>query len=106
MVGAFHTTKCLISGPLIGVLSVNHWFFKRRGLALGIVTSGSSVGGVIWPIAIDHLIIKVRSLLLSLARLAHSCSEAWFWLGYSRLRLHRPWPYCCCSYDGKGSPTA
>ncbi|KAF8155548.1 major facilitator superfamily domain-containing protein [Crassisporium funariophilum] len=38
---------------------VNHWFFKRRGLALGIVTSGSSVGGVLWPIAIDHLIIKV-----------------------------------------------
>jgi len=38
---------------------INHWFFKRRGLALGIVTSGSSVGGVIWAIAIDHLIIKV-----------------------------------------------
>jgi hypothetical protein len=39
--------------------SVNHWFFKRRGLALGIVTSGSSVGGVVWPIMINHLIIKV-----------------------------------------------
>jgi MFS family permease len=39
--------------------SVNHWFLKRRGLALGIVTSGSSVGGVVWPIMIDHLIINV-----------------------------------------------
>ncbi|KAF8995123.1 major facilitator superfamily domain-containing protein [Cyathus striatus] len=38
---------------------VNHWFSKRRGLALGIVTSGSSVGGVVWPIAIDNLIKKV-----------------------------------------------
>jgi len=38
---------------------VNHWFFKHRGLALGVVTSGSSVGGVIWPIAIDHLITNV-----------------------------------------------
>lgn len=38
---------------------INHWFFKRRGLVLGIVTSGSSVGGVVWPIAIDHLIIRV-----------------------------------------------
>ncbi|KAF5370531.1 hypothetical protein D9757_010142 [Collybiopsis confluens] len=37
-------------------ICVNHWFFKRRGLALGIVTSGSSVGGVIWPIAINRLI--------------------------------------------------
>jgi hypothetical protein len=40
-------------------LSVNHWFYKRRGLALGIVTSGSSVGGVVWPIMINNLIIKV-----------------------------------------------
>ncbi|KAJ3717552.1 major facilitator superfamily domain-containing protein, partial [Lentinula raphanica] len=39
--------------------SINHWFFKRRGLALGIVTSGSSVGGVIWPIAINRLIGEV-----------------------------------------------
>ena len=39
---------------------MNHWFFKRRGLALGVVTSGSSVGGVVWPIMIDHLIINVR----------------------------------------------
>ncbi|KAJ3769557.1 major facilitator superfamily domain-containing protein [Lentinula raphanica] len=40
-------------------ISINHWFFKRRGLALGIVTSGSSVGGVIWPIAINRLIGEV-----------------------------------------------
>lgn len=38
---------------------INHWFFRRRGVALGIVTSGSSVGGVVWPIAMDHLITKV-----------------------------------------------
>lgn len=41
------------------MLSVNHWFFKHRGLALGVVTSGGSVGGVVWPIAIDHLITNV-----------------------------------------------
>ncbi|KOS21697.1 Riboflavin transporter MCH5 [Escovopsis weberi] len=30
----------------------------RRGLALGIVTGGSSIGGVIWPIMIDQLLYK------------------------------------------------
>jgi MFS family permease len=38
---------------------VNHWFFKRRGMAAGIVTSGSSIGGVIWPIAINGLIKRI-----------------------------------------------
>ena len=49
------------------MVSISHWFFKRRGLATGIVTSGSSAGGVIWPIAIDHLIAKVAHYLPSSA---------------------------------------
>lgn len=31
------------------------WFFRRRGAAIGIVASGSSMGGVILPIMMDHL---------------------------------------------------
>ena len=49
------------------MVSISHWFFKRRGLAMGIVTSGSSVGGIIWPIAIDRLIAKVAHYLSSFA---------------------------------------
>jgi hypothetical protein len=53
-------------GSSIYMFSINHWFYKRRGLALGVVTSGSSFGGVIWPIAVDHLIINVEHLPLEL----------------------------------------
>ncbi|KAK2734808.1 hypothetical protein FQN57_001458 [Myotisia sp. PD_48] len=35
------------------------WFLRRRALALGIVVSGSSLGGVILPIMVNHLIPQV-----------------------------------------------
>lgn len=38
---------------------VSHWFDKKRGLAYGIATSGSSFGGVILPIMIGRLVPKV-----------------------------------------------
>lgn len=31
------------------------WFHKRRAAAMGILVSGSSLGGVVLPIAFDHL---------------------------------------------------
>ena len=39
--------------------SVTTWFFHRRALALGIMASGSSLGGVIWPIMVQRLIPEV-----------------------------------------------
>ena len=38
-----------------GIGSLQHWFWKRRGLALGIFVGGSSIGGCIWPVALTHL---------------------------------------------------
>ncbi|GAD94803.1 hypothetical protein PVAR5_3432 [Paecilomyces variotii No. 5] len=35
------------------------WFHQRRALALGITASGSSLGGVIFPIMVDHLVQEV-----------------------------------------------
>jgi MFS family permease len=35
------------------------WFLKRRSFALGIVASGSSLGGVIFPIMIQKLIPQI-----------------------------------------------
>lgn len=35
------------------------WFFRRRALALGITASGSSLGGVIFPIMVERLIPQV-----------------------------------------------
>ncbi|TKA78607.1 hypothetical protein B0A49_02698 [Cryomyces minteri] len=35
------------------------WFFKRRALALGVIASGSSFGGVIFPIMVEQLVPQV-----------------------------------------------
>ncbi|KAE8386866.1 hypothetical protein ETB97_001884 [Aspergillus alliaceus] len=39
--------------------SVSTWFRRRRALALGVTTCGSSVGGVIFPIMVARLIPRV-----------------------------------------------
>ncbi len=38
---------------------VPRWFVRNRGLALGITVSGSSLGGVIWPIILRNVLYKV-----------------------------------------------
>lgn len=38
--------------------STGTWFFKRRALAFGIMAAGSSLGGVILPIMVDHIIAR------------------------------------------------
>ncbi|KAL5358537.1 major facilitator superfamily domain-containing protein [Aspergillus floccosus] len=40
--------------PALAVQS--QWFFKRRGLVVGLVMSGQMVGGVIWPILVNRLL--------------------------------------------------
>lgn len=47
----------LIFQPANGVIP--GWFDKRRGAAYGIMTSGSSVGGIVFPIMIERLIRSV-----------------------------------------------
>ncbi|KAI0180670.1 major facilitator superfamily domain-containing protein [Hypoxylon sp. FL1284] len=37
------------------VNSISTWFRRRRGLAVGLASSGSGVGGVVMPIMFDHL---------------------------------------------------
>jgi predicted MFS family arabinose efflux permease len=39
--------------------SVVSWFYRRRALAFGIMVSGSSLGGVVLPIMLDHMIVEV-----------------------------------------------
>jgi MFS family permease len=54
---------CLSYVPTMAVAPT--WFNKRRGLALGIIISGSGVGGMIWPPILRALIthIGVRNTL-------------------------------------------
>jgi MFS family permease len=41
------------------ILCINTWFLKRRGLAMGITVSGSSFGGVCFPIMLKRLFDSV-----------------------------------------------
>ncbi|KAK7057637.1 MFS domain-containing protein [Favolaschia claudopus] len=38
---------------------MGHWFHKRRGLAMGLVATGSSIGGTVFPIIARNLIPRV-----------------------------------------------
>ncbi|KAM6510901.1 hypothetical protein FSOLCH5_011347 [Fusarium solani] len=40
----------------VSLACMTTWFFKRRGAAMGIMATGSSVGGVIFPIMISRMI--------------------------------------------------
>ncbi|KAB8298722.1 hypothetical protein EYC80_000897 [Monilinia laxa] len=76
LVSLFMTSLCqeyyqlfLAQGLLLGIgiasallpafTTAAQYFSKYRGLAMGIVVSGSSLGGVIWPIALNKLLIEV-----------------------------------------------
>ncbi|KAL0574829.1 hypothetical protein V5O48_007127 [Marasmius crinis-equi] len=76
VVGAFLTGECtkywhfmLCQGVLQGIACgclfsptlaiIGHWFHKNRGKAMGLAAMGSSVGGIIFPIAARRLIVQV-----------------------------------------------
>ncbi|EJU03434.1 MFS general substrate transporter [Dacryopinax primogenitus] len=43
--------------PAISIIS--HYFQKRRALAIGVVQSGSSTGGIVFPILLSNLFVEV-----------------------------------------------
>ena len=42
-----------IYGPL--VLNIISWFGERRGFAIGLITAGQGIGGVVWPLLFRHV---------------------------------------------------
>ncbi|KAH8889987.1 monocarboxylate permease-like protein-like protein [Thozetella sp. PMI_491] len=42
-----------------GLTAVSTWFVRHRALALGITVAGSSLGGIVFPIMVEHLNAKV-----------------------------------------------
>jgi hypothetical protein len=53
-----HTREsCLTFATVIAACGT--WFLRHRALAFGIMVSGSSIGGVVLPIMVQHLIPKI-----------------------------------------------
>ena len=52
----FHLRVKLTSRFFPSVACISHWFRRKRAVAMGIMYSGSSVGGVIWPILMSRLL--------------------------------------------------
>lgn len=42
--------------PILALAALSTWFVKKRGLAMGVMATGSSVGGVIFPIMVSRMI--------------------------------------------------
>ncbi|PBL02118.1 MFS general substrate transporter [Armillaria gallica] len=47
----------MVFGPSVGI--VGHWFRRRRGIAIGLMSTGASVGGMVFPIVTRELIDAV-----------------------------------------------
>lgn len=45
---------CFLFNPAMNCVST--WFFKKRGMAMGLAACGSSLGGVLFPIIVSHMI--------------------------------------------------
>jgi len=45
---------CFLFNPAMGCIST--WFYKKRGMAIGLAASGSSLGGVLFPIIVSRMI--------------------------------------------------
>lgn len=53
----FGLGSATIFTPALAIIS--HYFRRRRGLALGLVATGSSLGGVIFPIVYQRLFTQI-----------------------------------------------
>ncbi|EJP64876.1 monocarboxylate transporter [Beauveria bassiana ARSEF 2860] len=50
----------LLFGLGCALFAVSEWFDKKRGFALGLVVSGASAGGILWPIVLNKLFLHIR----------------------------------------------
>ena len=48
---------CFSFTPAVAIAS--HWFKRKRAYVIGIVTSGSAVGGIVYPIVLQRLITSL-----------------------------------------------
>ena len=57
--GTLIVAGMLLAGPLAGQTLATRWFTRRRGIALGVVTVGTSIGGLLIPPLVTALQAQV-----------------------------------------------
>ena len=53
----FGIGNAMLFYPAMGC--IQHWWYKRRGIAVSIYVGGSSIGGAVWPIIFNKLTHKI-----------------------------------------------
>ncbi|KAH6899714.1 major facilitator superfamily domain-containing protein [Thelonectria olida] len=53
----FGIRNAMLYYPTAGAIA--EWFDKKRGFALGIAISGSSIGGIVWPLIVEKIFCKM-----------------------------------------------
>jgi nitrate/nitrite transporter NarK len=66
---------CLFT-PATGLIA--QYFSRRRGLALGIVSTGSTIGSISWPYLVCILMLPRRNYLPS--HVSQTCRPHWVWM--------------------------
>lgn len=56
--GSFFVLGGLLAGPLAAQTLAAKWFFSRRGMAIGLASVGTSLGGFIMPLVVTYLIAE------------------------------------------------
>ncbi|KAJ6437389.1 reverse transcriptase [Purpureocillium lavendulum] len=51
--------QIFLSQSICTIAALGTWFLRHRALAFGIITAGSSVGGVVLPIMVERLVTRV-----------------------------------------------
>jgi MFS family permease len=56
----FGLSGAFVYAPCTAVAA--HWFYRRRGTAISVMTCGSAVGGVVYPIMLARLLARLCEL--------------------------------------------
>ncbi len=75
----------VLAGTLAAQTLVTRWFEKKRGVAIGVSASGTSIGGFIFPPIVANLIIgygwEQTALIIAVAAVVLTVPASWWILG-------------------------
>ena len=85
----FFAVGQILAGTLVSQMLINRWFASDNGLALGISATGTSLGGILFPLLIAQA-LSTLSLSAVLQGLALIFAVVLMPMNYAILRVHPP----------------